>query len=33
MDLESNMIVPVQLQDGDQIELGKHAILGFKIIK
>lgn len=33
MDLESNMIVPIQLQDGDQIELGKHAILGFKIVE
>lgn len=33
MDLESNTRVPIQLQDGDQIELGKNAILGFKIIK
>lgn len=32
LDLESNMKIPVQLKDGDQIELGKHAILSFNMI-
>lgn len=32
LDLESNMKIPVQLKDGDQIELGKHAILCFNMI-
>ena len=32
LDLGSNMNVPIQLYDGDQIELGKHAILEFRMI-
>ena len=32
LDLESNMKIPIQLKDGDQIELGKHAILSFNMI-
>ena len=32
IDLGSNMNVPVQLSDGDCIELGKHAMLEFRMI-
>lgn len=31
LDLGSNMNIPIQLCDGDQIELGKHALLEFKM--
>lgn len=32
LDLGSNMNTPIQLCDGDHIELGKHAILEFKMV-
>lgn len=33
IDLGSNMNIPIQLCDGDNIEFGKHAILEFRMIK